>query len=398
MSNNPQKQLNMTRQGNTKSLEYFIEIGVYIALVCNFLILYGNSQGVSLFVSWPTRLMVSYIFLLAVVLSVNNLLSSRVGKIDAIFLLFALFMVASAYVSSGLFGMLGGLVSHMCFVMLPACLLLYRRVTNVSRIRKSVYIANFCYALLFVYLSRQSNSHYAFGEYGIEIVDELTLGYRNPNETGIYVMLSYLIMLTGFCDAKGRKKKIIYLAMLGILGYMLLQINSRTCVAITVVATVLVLLHRWVKLRSLLRWAILLLPAITALLLTLDPGMVEDMTFMGEAFDTGRYGLYQRFFQNQSLQTALFGTGVSANLHNSYMSVAYIYGFPLLILYIGLLNASLKEMQKRVDNTGRYAAFVGALAVVAHGIAEGTLLTAGAVYAGLAGLLFVLALPEEENK
>ena len=240
--------------------------------------------------------------------------------------------------------------------------------------------------------------YYGFSAYGVEIVDELTLGYPNANETGIYLMLSYLIFLVGILNSKKLLTKGLQLVAAMVVGNMLIQTNSRICIVIGTVATLLVFLFRWVKLGSFFRWLILLLPVITLLLVLTMPDKVESMTFMEEALDTGRYGLYTMFFQNMTLQNWLFGKGISGNMHNSYLSVLATYGLPMAILYIVLLNEGLKEIQKHAKKAATYAAYIGLLAVVAHGVAEGTLLTAGAVYAGLAGLLFVLALPEEENK
>ena len=86
------------------------------------------------------------------------------------------------------------------------------------------------------------------------------------------------------------------------------------------------------------------------------------------------------------------------NLHNSYLSIVAAYGVVTTVLYVVFLGAVLREQQKNSRKSeSAYAAYIGVLCVVAHGIAEGALLIAGTVYAGLAGLLFLLTLPEEQK-
>ena len=394
MNTNPQKQMNTLRFGNVRSLENFIELGVYITLVCNFCILFGNSQGYDVLVSWPTRLMVSYVILLGVVLCVNRLMSSRVSITDTWYVVMAVF-AALCFVLNG---KLSEVVSYMCFLMLPTCLVLYKRVEHVKRLKNAIYIANMGYVLLFVVLSRASNSHYAYGAFGIEVVDELTLGYKNANETAIYLMLSYWIMIISLFDAKRWLMKLIRLACSGILGYMLWQTGSRICIILAVAATLLFLVRRFFTVKRALRTVIILMPLVTFLVVLLFHEKIETMTLMDEALDTGRFGLYQNFVSHLRVRNVAFGNGISGNLHNSYISVAATYGFPVAIMYIELLHSGLREIEKNNKVCRIYGAYLGVLMVIAHGVAEGTLLTAGAVYAGLAGLLFVLARPEEETE
>ena len=65
------------RTKRNKTIDYFVDIGVYMVLICNFFILWGNSQDINVIVSWPTRLMVSYIFLLAIYLFITKVTSNK---------------------------------------------------------------------------------------------------------------------------------------------------------------------------------------------------------------------------------------------------------------------------------------------------------------------------------
>ena len=122
---------------------------------------------------------------------------------------------------------------------------------------------------------------------------------------------------------------------------------------------------------------------------------------MGEILDTGRYNIYQAFLSHLDFLGVFVGNVpgfAGGNLHNSYLSVMAAYGLITTVLYVVFLNAVLREQHANSQKSeAAYAAYIGILCVIAHGIAEGALLISGAAYAGLGGLLFLLTLPEEKT-
>lgn len=397
MENNAMPKLNKIRLGNVRTIEFYIELGVYLVLICNFFILWGNSQNITVFVSWPTRLMVSYIFLLALVLFGHCVASRNVGLIDAWFVALAVYSAVCFVIERNL----AQVVQYMCFAMLPSCVVLYRRVVHVHRMKRAVYIANILYALLFILLSFADNSHHFQGPYYIKILEQLTLGFRNTNEAGVYLMLSFLVMLSSIFFWTKRWKKGVALALSAVLFSLLWQTECRIAIVLAVIATVVILLQRLFRLGGVIRRIVLLLPAISILGTLLFPETMTETLLFGEALDTGRYRLYQEFFDHLNLSGILVGNipGLGGdNLHNSYLSIAASYGMLTTVFYIIFLNAVLREEQTNAKRTlESYVAYIGVLCVIAHGIAEGALLIAGTVYAGMAGLLFLLTLPEEET-
>ena len=99
MSNSTQRFQWNVRTKREKNIDYFVEIGVYMVLICNFFILWGNSQGIDLIVSWPTRLMVSYIFFLAIYLFSAKVAGEKAKSIEALFVtLVAVTAACSLYI------------------------------------------------------------------------------------------------------------------------------------------------------------------------------------------------------------------------------------------------------------------------------------------------------------
>lgn len=381
----------------TKTIDFYVEIGVYIVLVCNFFILLGNSQGITFFVSWPTRIMVSYIFLLAIYLFYDRARNNRVDRLDALYVALVITtLVCYLFTCRGSF--LTKAVQYMCFLMFSGCFVLYRRIKNVKQIKHAVYIANIIYALLLIFLSFMKNSHYYFGEYGLRIVQELTLGYTNPNETAIYLMLPFFVMLSAVFSIKANWKKYALAALAAQLLYMVWATKSRTCIILCVVALVLILTRQIFRIGNISIAAVTLLPLIAFLVIMLFPEWVTTQTVMGEVADTGRYHLFGSFFNKSSLESVIIGDFLSyggSNMHNSFLSIMAMFGLPVAILYIFFLHRALQNYKTCNNSLENYASFVGLLMVVAHGVSEGTLLVSGTVYAGMAGLLLILALPEE---
>ncbi len=383
-----------------KTIDYYVDIGVYMVLICNFFILWGNSQDIDVIVSWPTRLMVSYIFLLAIYLFITKVISKKVERTEALFVgLVAI--TAVCYVLTCKSALAGKLVSYMCFLMLPGCCVLYRHAGQVQKLKKAIYFASICYAVLFIALIYAPNSHVAYGHYGLEEVEELTLGYQNPNETAIYVMLTFFFLVAAFFGMKKRIWKGISGVLVVQMLYIVLQTQSRTCIVLCVAFLVLTLLQKWFRIKGKTLKVAVILPAAVLFVMMEFPQWIARLRFMGEVADTGRVLLFKNYFNNWGMSQALLGDFAkygSGNMHNSFLTLMAMFGIPMAIYYMYFLYKNTTAYSKNAENPVAYLGYVGWIMMIIHGVAEGTLLAAGTVYAGLMGLLLVLMLPEEKTE
>ena len=118
---------------------------------------------------------------------------------------------------------------------------------------------------------------------------------------------------------------------------------------------------------------------------------------MGEMADTGRIMLFNAYFKNWDLGHALMGDFAqygSSNMHNSFLTLMAMFGIPAAVYYMYFLYKSTTVYSERLETPVTYAGYVGWVMMIIHGIAEGTMVSAGTVYAGMMGLLLVLMLPE----
>lgn len=387
------------REKQKKTIDYFVDIGVYMVLICNFLILLGNSQDIALIVSWPTRIMVSYIFLLAIYIFATKVTSQKVEKTEALFVALVA-VTAFCYLYTCKSAIMGKLVQYMCFLMLPGCMVLYRHAGRVKDLKKAIHIANACYALLLIALSFAPNSHIAYGRYGLEEVEELTLGFQNPNETAIYLMLTFFALATAFVGEKKGLLKWSCGLLAALMFYMILQTQSRTCIVLAVAFLILALLQKKFRLKENTLKAAVCLPACVLIIMMEFPQWVASLRFMGEVADTGRIQLFNAFFRDWDLGIAILGSFSQyggSNMHNSFLTLMAMFGIPAAIYYMYFFYKATTAYHPKVDSPASYLGYVGWLMVIVHGVAEGTLLAAGTVYAGMAGLLLILMLPEEQE-
>lgn len=394
-----QNQLNTTPRPGTPGFKWDIQLCLYVTLICNFFILLGNPIENDFMVSWATRPLIMMVCAVTVLAVINMLRRVWVDSSDICFLAVICFSAISM-VLGGLSGMLKAAVAYLCFLMLPGYIVLYRRADNISRLKTAVYIANVFYTGIYIYLRFTDKAFIFYGAYGKEIIDDLTLGYGNPNEAGIYLMLSFFIMLSAVFAAKKWWQRWGTCLLSGAICYLLWETNCRICIILAAVILVLTVFKCLPRLKSGIRLIAFLIPLISLILVRVIPNILKEMTFMGDVVDTGRYFVFDRFFDGLTVGSFLFGDVArypGSNMHNSYLSLLAMFGVLTAVIYVLFLNTSLKAYYRKLSNTQSYVAYAGVLAVIIHGAAEGTLIMSGTVYAGMAGLLFLLMLPEETD-
>ena len=373
---------------------------VIIALICNFLILLGEPLKNSFILSLGSRGLIFSILgfaLFQLVVTIQNKKEKNIYYLVAV--------IASAGVSallSGVTAILQHLVPLICFFMLPISLLLYKKIYRVANIKTWIYRFNWLYTLLFTYLFFSPMSHVFYGEYGKETLDALTLGYANPNQTGIYLMISFIIAFSGFQRDMKKGRKIAYIIQSLWTFILVCQTLSRTCIILSIAIFLMWIFKRVSKVGNKFTIVCFALPLVMACLLIFGGDKVQDILIFNEEFDTGRIDLFKSVLMKLTPTTILFGNfskWIGGNLHNSYFTVFAIFGLVGIVLYLVFLWKIVKDYFTQIDKKSPAAmlAYLGILAAIVHGSTESTLLTAGMIYGSLFSLLFILTLNENEE-
>ena len=394
-----QLQLNTLPQSGTSGIKGDIRLCLYVTLICNFFILLGKPLQNDFMVSWATRPLILLVCAVTALAIINLLRKVWVDAADLYFLA-VIGISAISMVLGGVSGMLKAAIAYLCFLMLPGYIVLYRRADNISRLKTAVYIANVFYTGVYLYLRFTDKAFVYYGEYGEEIIESLTLGYGNPNETAIYLMLSFFIMLSASFAVKKRWQRCGAFLLCGALFFLMWETECRTCIILAAIVLILTVFKYLPRLKGGVSLIVFLIPLIALVLVRAMPDTLKAMKFMGDVVDTGRYSVFDRFFAGVTISSFLFGDVArypGSNMHNSYLSLLAMFGLLTTIMYVLFLRTSLKAYYAKLSNTQSYVAYAGVLAVIAHGAAEGTLVMSGTVYAGMTGLLFLLMQPEETN-
>lgn len=370
-----------------------------VALLCNFLVLLGEPLKNDSIVSLGSQGLIFSLFGFALFQFIA-VVKGQNAKNTYYFVA----LIASAVVSALLSGptaILQKLIPLICFFMLPVSLLLYKGIYNVRFIKNTIYRFNWVYTILWTILSFSSLSHVFYGEYGIETIDALTLGYANPNQTGIYLMISFIIAICAFQRDIKKEYKVAYFVQ-GIWMFVLVcQTQSRTCIIISVVILLLWLFKKIDKIGHRFTVFCFVLPLLMALLLLFGGDKIQDFLIFNEELDTGRANLFNSVASRLTFSTVIFGNfagWIGGNLHNSYFTIFAVFGMVGFIVYIAFLWKVVKDYYTQIDRKSPSAmlAYLGVLAVIVHGSTESTLLTAGMVYGSLASLIFILTLNEDK--
>ena len=349
--------------------------------MCNFLILLGEPLKNDAIVSLGARGLIFSVLGFGL-LQFITIIKGRKAKNS-----YFLALIVTAFFSALLSGptaILGQLVPLICFFMLPISLMLYKNVYNIATIKKWIYRFNWLYTLLFTYLFFSPMSHVFYGKYGKETLDALTLGYANPNQTGIFLMISFIIALSGFQREMKKKYKATYCIQCIWTFILVCQTLSRTCMIICIALLLIWLFKGVLRIGKKFTLVCFSLPAVMAVLLIFGEEKFQSILILNEEFDTGRTSLLKNVIMCLTPAAILFGDfsgWIGSNLHNSYFTIFAIFGIVGLVAYIVFLWKIVKDYFTQIDKKSSAAifAYLGVLMSIVHGSADSTLLTAGMV-------------------
>lgn len=253
---------------------------------------------------------------------------------------------------------------------------------------KWLVLINFAISLFYI---RFYNTAYRMTDEGIM----LTLGFANPNQTGMFILNSILycsIPIAVYRDVRVRWYYLVPFVWVAFsISPYLYFTESRACIAAYAVFILLVLLDYIMPRFRITSKAILFLMAIFPLLFAVfylvEFSLFENLD-LSLGFENGKHSgtrlkmwefAFNKFFENPILGNyngISNGTGAS-QMHNIHVDVLASYGIFSFILYVNVLYKALKNLTDKQKCRFNRVAFYAFIACLISGTFEASLVAGG---------------------
>lgn len=310
-----------------------------------------------------------------------------------------LFMLAYSFLSfliSNSCGFYIYLVRIICYLALPIYLIYVDYLRPDKRMINTIYIINILTSLVFIALSF---SKYRYAGYEIYMGTDkawLTLGYFNPNQTAMYLIVNIIVLLSALSYYKKRIFKGLLLMDILYLCLLLLDTSSRTSIGIGIIILMATIFNHKKRISKLMVLTTLAIPLVFLLLYpwAYENGLIYLLEFGGKMDFSSRSVIFTNILKSVKDQF-LFGNFSAyqlQNLHNGVLSVYSSLGLVgLFFFYNFYIRAYLHLQESSIQSRTAYIAMIGLLSIFIHSCTESAFLVGGSVYAGSLSVLILLA-------
>lgn len=257
-----------------------------------------------------------------------------------------------------------------------------RTVICNKKIEKMLLYSFSAQALILIILYFTPLAYKSYQEY-VLVSSELTLGFSNPNQTGIIIFstLAILLIMIRRCMVSKIQKAIIWLQIFG-LSFLLILTDARTSILGYLFFLVFYLKKKKTKINALVSDTIICFPIIFVYLYdALSKTSLQNVTFWGKKLFSGRQRVYEEalsMFSNK-----LFGNLSYfdfQNSHNALLTVLINTGIVGLFLYLVFTIMSFNSFNRGCNTPGGFISMVAILALFIMGCTETAVLTGGTIY------------------
>ncbi len=287
------------------------------------------------------------------------------------------------------------LVALVSVLEIPLFMMSVKRISS-KKIVTLIYGSFVCVSLFYIVLSFTSAAHRFKNEYGVSQANFLTLGYGNPNKTGMLLFGCVAVLLSYFHYADGFRKKMLIASDIAYMLFLIYRTRSRVCI----VVSVLLLLCSFVKKRKLIGSfgrICYIVPVLFVPLYMIVPERLLRLKLFGDAFDTGRSLIYAEVLNGIDPKSFLIGeySYRFSNQHNLYVSLFATVGILGVVAFAVLYFAADKRMSKAYESNSAKIAYAAICLYMLHSSVESAMFLSGSVYAAVIISLYILCVNEE---
>lgn len=285
------------------------------------------------------------------------------------------------------------IVSLFCFLELPIFMMIYTDEVSEDIVR-FIYRTAVMLSIFYNVLSFTSYCYLYRTEYGDRYLSFATLGFKNPNETAMFLTVTAIILLSFMVKAQKKIAKMLLILDFIALCRLIYLTDCRTALFVISLYLCMVVISRNKNIPKQLPAIVIALCFIFIIAIMLLGGK-SSFIFMNDVVDTGRFNIYNSAISNLNFNKVVFGdfSYRFSNLHNGFLSIFITIGAVGLIAVIYLLLQSTRNMldynqDKKVDKP----AVIGFLCLILYTSTEAAFITTGSSYAVFMFCVFYLGL------
>lgn len=364
------------------------QFGIYLLIFSLFLILVCEPFGLSSILS----LGVWIAFISTILVLIVSIVEGRIYKspITVFTVLVLIISVFSIIISNQL--SYKSIVSLLSFLEIPLFILSLNTISSV-KIEKIIYKSFIVISIFLIILSFLPVAHIFENIYGVSYLDFLTLGYGNPNKTGMILFGCFAVLISYINYETKTIRKIFVLADAVYISLMIFWTQSRA----SIVITVLLIIFSFISNKKIIRIICnicYIAPIVFAPIFIFFPKQLMQSYFLGETLDTGRLSIYLNVFNNMNIKNFLIGNFEYQfkNLHNLYISVFATIGLLGVILFALLYFNILRKMSYSYQSKSSKIALLAFSLFLLHSSAEAAMFLSGSSYAAIIILLYILSI------
>lgn len=290
------------------------------------------------------------------------------------------------------------LVSLFSFIEIPIIIVMTKPLKSDRRI-KSAAVFSLLSMVVYMIAYYSPRSHYFLTIYGERTIKDLTLGFSNPNETGMHLMATLFVLLTCiFFYKRYFQKTIFFIASIIAISFIFMTLSRSSIIICILMLIVIVPTIKSQKISKKIQILVLCSPFIILTISLIFSNFFSNIIFLNDALDTGRTAIYLQRLGDLSIIQWIFGnySYLFQNSLNAYLSVLVTIGIVPLFLYINVLKLGLNKCNDNSVNSFNRVAFMGILMTIIHASIESANLVSGSFYAASFFSIYAIALDRQK--
>jgi len=235
--------------------------------------------------------------------------------------------------------------------------------------------------LLLILLYFSPVAYKSYEDY-VKVSSELTLGFDNPNQTGIILFSTIAILLLVSVDETNKKIKWAMFLECAALCFLLILTDARTSIIGLLVTLYFVFAKKKIKKNLLLADGIICFPlAFVYIYMLLSKTDLVNVVFWGKKLFSGRQRIYREALN--VFTDKLFGNIEEfnfSNTHNAMLTILVNIGIVGIALYLLFTICSFNSLYKKCMTRKQLCCGVVILILFFMGCTETAVLTGGTIY------------------